>query len=76
MTGRPIYESEHDFGWASVPLFFNGVFVEQHVIPEGDLRLHLMGPKCWCNPKQDGSSIIHNSADNRELYERGERAPH
>jgi len=56
-----------------VPLMFNGVVVETHVVPESDTRRHVLGPDCWCEPVTDAYMLVHNSADERELYERGER---
>lgn len=47
----------------------------EHVIPVGDLREHRCAPRCWCEPTEDGGVIIHNSLDEREKFERGERKP-
>ena len=47
-----------------------------HVYPINDLREHVVdGPDCWCNPQWDKEYdiLIHNSFDQRELYETGER---
>ena len=47
-----------------------------HVLPINDLRDHIESPNCWCRPKRDEEDqriIIHNSMDNRELYEEGQR---
>lgn len=47
-----------------------GSFVE--VVPIRDLRAHLLGDECWCNPKveQDDDMrapmISHNALDERE----------
>lgn len=47
-----------------------------HVYPVNDLRDHSVnGKHCWCRPKIDGFVVIHNSMDQRELYEAGERLP-
>lgn len=44
------------------------------VVPCADLREHVYGMSCWCDPTMDlWGVIIHNSADERELFERGER---
>lgn len=42
-----------------------------HVTPVDDLKPHVIGRKCWCNPKEDSEYLIftHNSLDNREKYE-------
>lgn len=46
-----------------------------HVLPIDDLREHLP-LDCWCEPTVDEDNIvIHNAADQRELYERGELKP-
>jgi hypothetical protein len=51
-----------------------GNFV-QHIVPTDDLYEHELMPSCWCAPKIDPGDFlaIHNSADNREAFERGER---
>jgi hypothetical protein len=47
------------------------------VVPVGDVVDHtigLQGEKCWCAPVIDEEGVlIHNSFDQRELFERGER---
>jgi len=47
-----------------------------HVIPVEDTHTHEAGQWCWCAPttNEDGT-IVHNAADNREAFERGERKP-
>lgn len=51
----------------------------QHIYPIGDLKEHETdGKPCWCRPEEEvvgltGLLIIHNSADGREAYEKGER---
>lgn len=45
------------------------------VKPIADLRPHDDGMGCWCTPSEADGVIIHNSLDQRELYERGERKP-
>lgn len=57
-------------------------------VPIGDTFEHMVGEKCWCQPrwsdedieddKYDGepSVLIHNSHDGREAYESGLRLPH
>lgn len=50
----------------------NGV----HVVPVDDLRDHEFSEDCWCNPRiEEDVVIVHSSADERELYERGEKKP-
>ena len=43
------------------------------VIPLGDRRTHRRAPDCWCHPTEDEGVIVHNSADEREEYERGRK---
>lgn len=44
-----------------------------NVIPENDLRPHLLGVDCHCNPRviKEGASqiIVHNAYDGREIVE-------
>jgi site-specific recombinase XerD len=40
----------------------------------GDLRCHSID-ECWCNPIDDEGVVAHNSMDQREQFERGERKP-
>lgn len=49
----------------------------QHVVPVEDMYEHELMPTCWCNPSIDSDDYlaIHNSADQREAFERGERKP-
>ena len=47
-----------------------------HVIPVNDYREYITDKNCWCNPLEDEEEpniIIHNSMDQRELYETGQR---
>ena len=49
-----------------------------HCIPTNDLREHELSPECWCGPWEDedcDGMLVHNSADERELFEDGRRAP-
>ena len=48
-----------------------------HVVPDEDLREHVLTKLCWCHPilDDDFDMISHNAMDNRELYETGERLP-
>jgi hypothetical protein len=43
-----------------------------HLIPVDDLRQHKL-TNCWCRPEYDDGLVIHNSLDQRELYETGDR---
>lgn len=45
------------------------------VMPIGDLREHNTGSECWCHPIESEGILLHNSMDQREFYERGERKP-
>lgn len=42
-------------------------------MPIDDLKEHEASENCWCKPKTEGSVLIHNSMDEREKYEEGER---
>ena len=44
------------------------------VTPINDLREHIPGVDCWCQPFMDEDVIVHNALDGRERFERGERA--
>jgi hypothetical protein len=49
-----------------------------HVVPINDLRDHSCDVEipCWCRPiENEDGVIVHNSMDQRELYETGERKP-
>lgn len=48
----------------------NWLVIGNHVIPNQDLREHMEAADCWCRPQDDGQIVIHNSLDERELYER------
>ena len=50
---------------------------ETSVYPLGDLRDHDPASEhCWCRPFRTLEGIlVHNSADGRESFERGERLP-
>jgi len=50
-----------------------GIF---HVLPFGDMCRHVPNRKCWCQPEQDDevpTLWVHNSMDQREKFETGER---
>jgi hypothetical protein len=40
------------------------------IVPGDDLREHTTDDVCWCKPREDDGVIIHNSMDQREIYER------
>lgn len=40
------------------------------VFPNEDLREHCSGEKCWCQPFWEREVLVHNSADQREFYEK------
>jgi hypothetical protein len=42
-----------------------------HVIPVNDLRPHRR-ENCWCRPVDDEGIVVHNSLDQREMYENGQ----
>jgi len=52
-----------------------------HVVPTSDLREHEtgIGASCWCSPRIEHSETaelhVHNSLDEREKFETGERKP-
>jgi hypothetical protein len=48
-----------------------------HVVPLNDLREHEEDATCWCDPRVDEelNLVTHQSADNREAFETGERKP-
>jgi hypothetical protein len=51
--------------------------MRNHVYPVSDLRKHeTEGEDCWCQPIIDEYGVVvHNSMDQREKYETGERKP-
>lgn len=63
--------------WLTCPSQYLGVGVSViHVLPLNDLREHQEDVACWCKPKPDAEDervIVHNAADGRESFERGER---
>jgi len=64
-----------NYGWKVNSKTVEGIW-RAHVMPLNDLRNHIESIWCWCKPlrdDEDNSILIHNSADDREKYERGER---
>lgn len=45
-----------------------------HVMPVRDLREHTISD-CWCDPVDDDGVMLHNSLDEREVFEAGRRKP-
>lgn len=46
----------------------------RHVLPINDLKPHTLEGGCWCQPREiDPDLWVHNSLDEREKYERGEK---
>lgn len=61
--------AQHD-PWAVIPEA-DGPY---HVIPIWDMRNHTVSEACWCRPQRnEEGTLVHNSMDRREEYERGER---
>ena len=52
---------------------------EMQVMPINDTREHVDTKDCWCEPRLDPvaevPTYVHNSADGREAFQRGERKP-
>ena len=87
---RPAYRQEDDINelqkpenqhpnnngkWQAVNYRSTG---EGFVFPIGDLREHdVTNKKCFCHPffDEEFNMLIHNAADGRTAYERGERKP-
>jgi hypothetical protein len=45
-------------------------------LPIDDLFVHHAGLDCWCVPEEnDDGTIVHNAADQRELFATGKRKP-
>jgi len=61
------------YGWTLRRYHHVSGDVQDHLVPEGDLREH-DGPGCWCDPVLDPGDDnphlwAHNSIDRREVYE-------
>lgn len=39
------------------------------IVPTQDLKPHVFGTGCWCNPVDDHEFVRHNAADGRERYQ-------
>jgi hypothetical protein len=64
-------------GWALfTPI---GGHSDIHSMPRNDLREHEFSEDCWCAPWFDLEAeeyiIYHNSLDDREAFEQGDRQP-
>lgn len=60
--------------WVHVPVETPDGISQGHVVPSGDLRMHIAGPGCWCHPVEDEEAPDlwnHNALDQRERYEAG-----
>lgn len=55
-------------GWRTIQIIDRNV-LHVHAVPLKDYRRHELTEKCWCKPKYDEGSIIHNALDKREDYE-------
>lgn len=66
--------TEPQHGWFVVPED-DGV----HVTPVADMRAHAPHKGCWCDPRIEDTEgadvVVHNSVDERELFETGKRLP-
>ena len=59
-------------------MWINLVFEERvHTLPLDDTKEHVVNGECWCGAAYDPeyNTVTHNSDDNREAFERGERSP-
>lgn len=77
MTDKP-HGEEGDTGWSWLKSEIAGEHKNDlHLTPMNDLRRHIIGPKCWCEPEEgDGCRYLHAPADGRNDYEEGRRKPH
>lgn len=66
-------------GWTRTAYGFPGRVTEMQVMPINDTREHVDTKDCWCEPRLDlvneVPTYVHNSADGREAFQRGERKP-
>ena len=60
-------------GWEVAQEKFSGLIT--HVVPQVDLLEHELTLDCWCLPSLEGGTVVHNSKDGREFFERGQRNP-
>ena len=56
------------FGWVAEK---TGNFVD--VKPVNDMKEHINGEDCWCQPSYENGVFTHNAMDCREEYENGKR---
>jgi hypothetical protein len=63
--------------WRLIGFVSDAGYFVQHLVPVDDLYEHVLLPSCWCKPTSDDEDFtaVHNSADQREQFERGERKP-
>jgi hypothetical protein len=46
------------------------------IVPMNDIREHVTGMRCWCNPEVDETMMtIHNALDGRDEFMEGRRRP-
>ncbi len=65
--------------WAVMPDANPEDYKTCHIVPIQDTRGHTMSHDCWCSPQRDADDptvLVHSSADQREMYESGERKAH
>lgn len=49
----------------------------RELVPLNDVRQHVQGMRCWCDPEVDETmTVIHRACDRREDYIQGRRKPH
>lgn len=62
------------WGWAT---FQNIETLRWDIVPLCDTRVHQLGEGCWCGASLDpDGDLVHNAADRRERYERGDARMH
>ena len=62
-------------GWLNISGKNAAGYTVVHVVPKGDTFEHKLDSTCWCQPELDEEDhvVLHNSHDQRELYETGQR---
>jgi hypothetical protein len=62
-----------DPGWKGEPWLIERRGRDVHVVPLADLRDHEFSDQCWCGPwRHESFVVVHDAADQRQKYERGE----